>query len=99
MIVCFQPEDLDKVKATVEENNEVYEMEILSRGSELLQLNCLRNYGKDEDCDEWNMEISLINEEESAENCSQADERNDGIEYKSKIYDEDESMDVDVRWG
>ncbi|XP_043073005.1 uncharacterized protein LOC122323324 [Puntigrus tetrazona] len=93
VIVCFQPEDLDKVKATMEDStNELYEMEILSRGNdELLQLNCLGNDCKDEDFDEWDMEESLINKE----NCP--DERDDGTENKSKIYLKDEPMDLDVR--
>ncbi|XDV34051.1 hypothetical protein PO909_004261 [Leuciscus waleckii] len=93
VIVCFQPEDLEMVKATVENNTtEVYEIEILSKGNdELLQLNCLGIYAKDEDWDK-----------ESEENCSKTDERDDGnkvyeeSEYESKISEEDESMEVDV---
>lgn len=94
VIVCFQPEDLEMVKATVENNTtEVYEIEILSKGNgELLQLNCLGIDAKDEDWDK-----------ESEENCSKADGRDDGSkvyeesEYESKISEEDESMEVDVR--
>ncbi|XP_056124293.1 nuclear GTPase SLIP-GC-like [Rhinichthys klamathensis goyatoka] len=93
VIVCFQPEDLEMVKATVENNTtEVYEIEILSKGNgELLKLNCLGIYAKDEDWDK-----------ESEENCSKADEMDDGSkvyqesEYESKISEEDESMEVDV---
>lgn len=94
VIVCFQPEDLDKVKAIVKDStSDVYEMEILSRGNgKLLQLNCSGNDCKDEDCDKWYMETFLNKEEKSA-----VDEWDDGTEYKSKIYDEKESMDVDER--
>ncbi|XP_059365194.1 uncharacterized protein LOC132104034 isoform X1 [Carassius carassius] len=94
VIVCFQPEDLDNVKATVKNSvSDVYEMEILSRGNgELLRLNCSGNDCKDEDCDDWYMETFLNNEEKSAEICTQVDERDAGTEY-----DQNESMDVDVR--
>ncbi|XP_051728040.1 nuclear GTPase SLIP-GC-like isoform X3 [Ctenopharyngodon idella] len=103
VIVCFQPEDLEMVKATVENNtNEVYEMEILSRGNgELLQLNSLGHDCKDEDWEKWDTDIFGNNDEESEENCSEADEKDDGskvyeeIEFESKIYEEDESMEVD----
>ncbi|XP_048056938.1 uncharacterized protein LOC125274608 isoform X2 [Megalobrama amblycephala] len=106
VIVCFQPEDLEKVKATVEDNtNEVCEIEILSRGNgELLQLNCIGNDCKDEDWENSNADIFGNSDEESEENCSKADERDDGSKVyeeienlKSKIYTEDESMEVDVR--
>ncbi|XP_039534551.1 nuclear GTPase SLIP-GC-like isoform X1 [Pimephales promelas] len=91
VIVYFQPEDLDMVKATVESNTtEVYEIEILSKGNDEL-LKCLEIYAKDEDWDK-----------ESEENSSKADEMDDGSkvyqksEYESKISEEDESMEVDV---
>ncbi|XP_050992005.1 uncharacterized protein LOC127181368 isoform X1 [Labeo rohita] len=76
VIVCFQSDDLEIVKATVESStNEVYEIEILSGGNgELLQLTCL---GKDEDWDEWITEAFGNNEAESEENDFKADERDD----------------------
>ncbi|XP_026087681.1 uncharacterized protein LOC113062213 isoform X2 [Carassius auratus] len=94
VIVCFQPEDLDNVKATVKNSvSDVYEMEILSRGNgELLQLNCSGNDFKDEDSNDWYIDTFQKNEEKSAEICTQLDERDAGTEC-----DENESMDVDLR--
>ncbi len=102
VIVCFQSDDLDIVKATVEKStNEVYEIEILSRGNgELLQLNCL---GKYEDWDVWITETFGNNEAESEENGFKADKRDDGCkvceetDHEKLFQNEDQSVAVDGR--
>ncbi|XP_026087692.1 uncharacterized protein LOC113062214 isoform X2 [Carassius auratus] len=87
VILCIQPEDLEKVLAAVMERaNEVFYVKELYRGNfNGEQLKCIGNEFKDKDCAEMDAETFVNTEEESkASWTSREDEEDDFVIHKEE---------------